>query len=915
MMDDKILPPTQGWNRTRAISDTSFKYNNSVPPTSSTQQHQQQHLHQHQQQQQHYLESASLSSSHSSIALVTTLSSSQSSQEYYEIFEEDDDDDYYYEGEATTTTTTTITAATTLIEDEAEKEEMSTSATTNSSSSSSSSSSTLTPAMIASLGSNDPFISGHNTTGHKHKYPTLTRTKRRSLLNADIVSQIFTIEGTTAIKPPSPTAAPQQSMLHPSGMPSPTERKRSSYFKDVNRTSSNSNLPDINEAESSVPSNNNGNCNNSNNNNNNNNSAISSPMMVSQSPVGKSQEQYSSSFPGQPLKKRASAIERFENLFRKDKKKDSSLVSEPLTPTGASSTSSSVSHSRHGSSHTSPIKADVDTSFSTKIRLSISEADLMHKSESSDSSSDEDSGPTNNQTGGKGPTNREYQGKTMSEYITITPPSQSSGTTTRGSDNAANLSPQRKTVGELIDDFENYEEQSILQLKRFKSFVGTRPGKKGRICPSGLDDDSTTTSPTCYSPRRRLSTADRDEVCHVSVLTCDGWRREMDSDHFSPGSSSPYQSSPGHHQQLLLLEEFENELQHYSLSFGGAEHKNFVSVDHTNAPVIVSIMEKAEKVLKPKRKKSNKTLNDRPSIDRTLSNVGQMEGKHKVIVRTMEGEDRFYIPSSGKSSSSELMSTVKSLCPPLSGLTFKKIKTTQEIKKGLQRWEDAQMTKEYRFGILYRKKDQFTENEMFSNNDTSSEYNEFLEFIGKRIDLKGWSDFKGGLDVRDDTTGTHSIYTTKQFTIDDQHSFKVQIMFHVSTLLPYYAHDVQQLERKRHIGNDAVVLIFQDPGCQPFQPSSIRSEFNHVFVVVQPLSKQSPSEMTKYTVSIAAKEGVGTFGPAFPATKVWRKDNQFLDHLTVKLINAEKAALYAPPFYEKMKKTRAVLLKTITTGH
>ena len=35
-------------------------------------------------------------------------------------------------------------------------------------------------------------------------------------------------------------------------------------------------------------------------------------------------------------------------------------------------------------------------------------------------------------------------------------------------------------------------------------------------------------------------------------------------------------------------------------------------------------------------------------------------------------------------------------------------------------------------------------------------------------------------------------------------------MFHVSTLLPFSAKDSQHLEKKRHIGNDRVAIVFQD---------------------------------------------------------------------------------------------------------
>ncbi|KAL0610151.1 Signal-induced proliferation-associated 1-like protein 3 [Plecturocebus cupreus] len=44
---------------------------------------------------------------------------------------------------------------------------------------------------------------------------------------------------------------------------------------------------------------------------------------------------------------------------------------------------------------------------------------------------------------------------------------------------------------------------------------------------------------------------------------------------------------------------------------------------------------------------------------------------------------------------------------------------------------------------------------------------------------------------------------------------------------------LQQLLRKRHIGNDIVTIIFQEPGALPFTPKNIRSHFQHVFIIVR----------------------------------------------------------------------------------
>jgi hypothetical protein len=46
------------------------------------------------------------------------------------------------------------------------------------------------------------------------------------------------------------------------------------------------------------------------------------------------------------------------------------------------------------------------------------------------------------------------------------------------------------------------------------------------------------------------------------------------------------------------------------------------------------------------------------------------------------------------------------------------------------------------------------------------------------------------------------------------------------------------VERKRHLGNDVVLVVFRDGGKIPFSPEHIASQFNHVFCVVQPEGAQ-----------------------------------------------------------------------------
>ena len=94
-----------------------------------------------------------------------------------------------------------------------------------------------------------------------------------------------------------------------------------------------------------------------------------------------------------------------------------------------------------------------------------------------------------------------------------------------------------------------------------------------------------------------------------------------------------------------------------------------------------------------------------------------------------------------------------------------------------------------KFGVIYAKGGQITDDEFLSNKAGSEKFQNFLDLLGNQIRLKGWDGYTGGLDVHNDMTGTHSY-----FTFFEEH----QVMFHVSTLLPYSQDDVQQVRGSSH---------------------------------------------------------------------------------------------------------------------
>jgi len=283
--------------------------------------------------------------------------------------------------------------------------------------------------------------------------------------------------------------------------------------------------------------------------------------------------------------------------------------------------------------------------------------------------------------------------------------------------------------------------------------------------------------------------------------------------------------------------------------------------------------------------------------------------RKKAIIRTKYGFDRMYVPKDCVSSK-EILKYIKSNHPKLQSLPKGSYKSLQSISdsklpQDLIRMEDKEITKHYKIGLLYVKDGQKLEDEMFSNVVMSQEFEGFLHFIGKVIDLQGHPFYAGGLDVKTNSTGKKSVWTKH---------YDVEIMFHVSTLLPYQPEDKQRVERKRHIGNDMVVLIFKE-GNQPFDPCALTSQFNHVFIVVQQCETKTSNSNTTYRISIANKPGVKPYGPFLPYPAEFKKNSDFREFLLSKLVNGQRGAMFSNEFKAKIVSTRRIQLEELVKNY
>jgi len=287
----------------------------------------------------------------------------------------------------------------------------------------------------------------------------------------------------------------------------------------------------------------------------------------------------------------------------------------------------------------------------------------------------------------------------------------------------------------------------------------------------------------------------------------------------------------------------ENELPYYQTHFHGKEHTNYVGNDPgLNGPFAIS------------------------TIKEHLSTGDKII---RVLLRTKMANTRFdvYTKPSKKKTVESLLKEVK---PNLTLQNKIKQVKNKAISDDLLHFETRQLVSNYKVGVLYCKEGQVKEEDMFFNRHGSGLFTQFLNVIGEKVRMKGWDKYRAGLDVREDSTGQHSVFVSWQ---------SYSIMYHVSTLLTFQPLQPQQVERKRHIGNDIVVIIFKE-GHQDYKPDTVVSEYNHVMIVVTPHVK-SPDDI-EYWVNIVVKEGVPDFGPPLPNPPVFKSDQFFRDWLLCK---------------------------------
>ncbi|XP_033226869.1 rap1 GTPase-activating protein 1-like isoform X3 [Belonocnema kinseyi] len=309
----------------------------------------------------------------------------------------------------------------------------------------------------------------------------------------------------------------------------------------------------------------------------------------------------------------------------------------------------------------------------------------------------------------------------------------------------------------------------------------------------------------------------------------------------------------------------------YRRFFVGREHVNLVGRDSENGPVLVSV--KAETV------------------------AGQEHWR--VLLRLRAGSTHELVPAAALGGNPSPAKMVKAINESLNVSTLMPV-VCSGAGALIARYDEHALVSRFKFGVLHQRVGQVTEEQLFGNRQITPAFQEFLDLLGQKIDLKDHKGYRGGLDTRHGQTGDSAVYEVFRGR---------EVLFHVASLLPYSPGDSQQLQRKRHIGNDIVAIIFQEEPT-PFSPDMIASHFLHAFIVVQVIDPCTPN--TRYKVSITSRDDVPWFGPPLPTPAVFLRGVEFKEFLLTKLVNAENAAYKAEKFSKLELRTRSALLESLT---
>jgi len=153
--------------------------------------------------------------------------------------------------------------------------------------------------------------------------------------------------------------------------------------------------------------------------------------------------------------------------------------------------------------------------------------------------------------------------------------------------------------------------------------------------------------------------------------------------------------------------------------------------------------------------------------------------------------------------------------------------STKSMESSLRNLDRIFCYETHKVGVVYVGPGQEAdEKAILGNQFGSTRYSQFLSGLGTLVDITATDPktvYMGGLDPRDDG---HFAYIWQ----DDA----MQVVYHTATLMPNSEKDLQFNKKKRHIGNDYVMIVYNASG-RPYTIGTVKGQFIYAAIVVEPL--------------------------------------------------------------------------------
>lgn len=238
-----------------------------------------------------------------------------------------------------------------------------------------------------------------------------------------------------------------------------------------------------------------------------------------------------------------------------------------------------------------------------------------------------------------------------------------------------------------------------------------------------------------------------------------------------------------------------------------------------------------------------------------------------------------------ESNKSKVKRILEALNVRLNSKTIVKSVSSNKMKKRIQKMDWELNLNRFKFGVAYLDRFDTSEAQMLANtiedSSPSEAFSNFLNGLGHEICLKGFKGFAGGLDVSDESlTGTKAIYKKEN---------NVEIIYHVAPWLPK-SENQSNLERKRHFGNDTIVIIFSE-SLYAFELQTLLSRQIQVVLFVRYINR-----LQKYQIHVYTKLS----SLYLDSNPFYIKKTEDFDKFTQLLVSLERQCYNTEPLNEKL---------------